>query len=107
MSSCRAPSSRLCCVLRFGLSIAGFLLLAPTAAAVQSGVNVREFRFLARGGVVNFVNPGGQVRFQISAEAAAREKLVVSSKLLQLAVPLSWSPAVIPSKSFKISAWAR
>src|SRR5438874_13704538 len=44
--------------------------------------------FLGKGGIINFVNVGGQVRFQISTDAASREKLTVSSKLLQLAVPL-------------------
>lgn len=43
--------------------------------------------FIARGGVINFVNVADCVRFQISAEAAARENLTISSKLLQLAVP--------------------
>ncbi|TCO87035.1 uncharacterized protein DUF4154 [Chthoniobacter flavus] len=44
--------------------------------------------FLEKGGVINFVTVGGQVRFQISTDAAAREKLSVSSHLLQLALPL-------------------
>jgi hypothetical protein len=44
--------------------------------------------FLGKGGIINFVIVDGQVRFQISTEAAAREKLVVSSKLLRLAAPL-------------------
>jgi hypothetical protein len=48
--------------------------------------------FLTKGGVINFVNVGGQVRFQISIDAASREKLVVSSKLLQLAMPLAQTP---------------
>jgi len=45
--------------------------------------------FLSRGGVVNFVTIGSEIRFQISTDAANREKLSFSSRLLQLAVPLS------------------
>jgi hypothetical protein len=43
--------------------------------------------FLARGGVINFLNVNGEVRFQISPDAASRERLKVSSKLLQIALP--------------------
>jgi hypothetical protein len=43
--------------------------------------------FLGKSGIINFVNRDGAIRFQISTEAAAREKFSVSSKLLQLAVP--------------------
>jgi len=43
--------------------------------------------FLDKGGVINFVNVGGQLHFQISTDAAAREKLNVSSHLLQLNLP--------------------
>ena len=43
--------------------------------------------FLSKGGVINFVTISGQVRFQINSESAAREKLVFSSKLLQLGIP--------------------
>jgi hypothetical protein len=43
--------------------------------------------FLGQGGVINFHTSAGAVRFQISMAAAGREKLTVSSKLLQLAVP--------------------
>jgi hypothetical protein len=59
--------------------------------------------FLGKGGIINFVNIGGQVRFQISTEAAAREKLTVSSKLLQLAVPLSQSISVVPPNAVKLT----
>lgn len=45
--------------------------------------------FLAKGGVINFVTTGGQVHFQISSDAAVREKLSVSSHLL--ALPLAAS----------------
>lgn len=53
--------------------------------------------FLARRGVINFFNTGGQVQFRISLEAASREKLVVRSELLQFAAPavgLSMAPPV-------------
>lgn len=59
--------------------------------------------FLGKGGVINFVTVGGQVRFQISTEAAAREKLTVSSKLLQLAVPTIPGGNVVPSNALKLS----
>lgn len=63
--------------------------------------------FLGKGGVINFVNLGGTVRFQISTEAAAREKLVISSKLLQLSVAASASIGTafpIPVKLVPVSA---
>lgn len=59
--------------------------------------------FLAKGGVINFVNIGGHVHFQISIDAAAREKLSVSSHLLQLAVPLSQSISVFPSNAVRLT----
>ncbi len=59
--------------------------------------------FLAKGGVINFVNVGGQVRFQISTDAAAREKLSVSSHLLQLAAPLGQSFSVLPSNTMRLT----
>jgi hypothetical protein len=42
--------------------------------------------FLGDGGVVNFRLEDGKVRFEIDVEAAAREHLRISSKLLSLAV---------------------
>jgi hypothetical protein len=59
--------------------------------------------FLGKGGVINFVTVGGQVRFQISTDAAAREKLNVSSKLLQLAVPTTTGVSIVPSNGMKLS----
>ena len=59
--------------------------------------------FLDKGGIINFVNVGGQVRFQISTVAAAREKLAVSSKLLQLALPLSQNISIVPANAIKLS----
>jgi YfiR/HmsC-like len=41
--------------------------------------------FVAEGGVVNFKLENGRVRFEISVDAARREKLRISSKLLNLA----------------------
>ncbi len=43
--------------------------------------------FLNRGGVINLIEVGGAVRFQISVDAARRERLNISSKLLQLSLP--------------------
>jgi len=57
--------------------------------------------FLAKGGVINFVNAGGAVRFQISIEAASREKLTVSSKLLQPSVPATTGLSTLPPDSLK------
>jgi hypothetical protein len=41
--------------------------------------------FVAEGGVVNFKLENGRVRFEINVDAARREKLRISSKLLNLA----------------------
>jgi hypothetical protein len=59
--------------------------------------------FLGKGGVINFVTVGGQLHFQISSEAASREKLLVSSKLLQLAVPASTGISLLPASTVKLS----
>jgi hypothetical protein len=59
--------------------------------------------FLDKGGIVNFVNVGGQIRFQIQPANAAREKLIISSRLLQLAVPLSTSINVVPANAIRPS----
>ena len=59
--------------------------------------------FLAKGGVINFVNVGGQIRFQISIDAAAREKLSVSSHLLQVAVPLGQSISAFSTNNMRLT----
>jgi hypothetical protein len=41
--------------------------------------------FIADGGVIDFLLEGGKVRFEIDVEAAGRERLRISSKLLSLA----------------------
>lgn len=38
-------------------------------------------------GIVNFIVSAGRVRFEIDKQAAERSRLVISSKLLNLAVP--------------------
>lgn len=43
--------------------------------------------FLRAGGVINFVMEDNKVRFQINQEAAERNRLTISSKLLRLAKP--------------------
>ena len=59
------------------------LLRATGAAAV---LTVGESpRFLAAGGLINFVVEGGHVRFDINADAAAARELRISSKLLRVA----------------------
>jgi hypothetical protein len=42
--------------------------------------------FLARGGVINLVQVGGRVRFEINQDAAQRARLSLSSHLLKLAL---------------------
>jgi hypothetical protein len=60
---------------------------AVLAAITQWGVlTVGETpEFVADGGVVNFKLENGRVRFEINVDAARREKLRISSKLLSLA----------------------
>lgn len=45
--------------------------------------------FLASGGVIQFVNFGGQVRYRISLEAARRERIEPSGFVLRLSLPPS------------------
>jgi len=50
--------------------------------------------FLRDGGMINFVIEEGKVRFEIDREAAARENLTISSRLLRLArAAVSGAPA--------------
>lgn len=49
--------------------------------------------FLDRGGIINLVNIGGTIRFQVNRSAARRERLTISSKLLQLAIPEDVDPS--------------
>lgn len=49
--------------------------------------------FLDRGGIINLVNIGGSIRFQVNLSAAKRERLTISSKLLQLAIPENVDPS--------------
>lgn len=42
--------------------------------------------FLIRGGVINFVNAGDKVVFEINPDAAERERLKIDSRLLNLSV---------------------
>ncbi|HWW01055.1 MAG TPA: YfiR family protein [Candidatus Acidoferrum sp.] len=44
-------------------------------------------RFIAAGGMVNFVLQGTKIRFQINREAATSAGLKISSKLMSLALP--------------------
>jgi hypothetical protein len=55
--------------------------------------------FFDRGGIIKFIVLGGQIRFQINTANAEREKLVVSSKLLQFAVP--WGS--VPTDGMKLT----
>jgi hypothetical protein len=59
--------------------------------------------FLGKGGIINFVTVDGQVRFQISSDAANREKLNFSSKLLQLAVPSGPGISLLPTGAVRLS----
>lgn len=49
-------------------------------------------RFIARGGVIQFVRDGGRVRFDVNVEAARRTGLSISSRLLQVARNVQGSP---------------
>lgn len=48
--------------------------------------------FLKAGGVVNLISVGGVIRYQIKGDAAKREHLGVSGKLLQFALPPDFNP---------------
>lgn len=64
--------------------------------------------FLGKGGVINFVNIGGAVRFQINPDAATREKLTISSKLRQLAIPdSSTGTNTVPAAELRLSDTTR
>lgn len=52
--------------------------------------------FLEQGGIINFLLEGNKVRFEINNEAAARAKLNISSKLLQLARRVVPNPGTRP-----------
>jgi hypothetical protein len=41
-------------------------------------------KFLAKGGIINFVQVGNDLKFQISASAAKQARLTISSNLLAL-----------------------
>lgn len=59
--------------------------------------------FLSKGGVINFVNINGAVRFQINLSAANRENLRISSKLLQIALPSKFDPNTTALPDTKLS----
>jgi hypothetical protein len=49
--------------------------------------------FASRGGIVNFTEEGGKVRFEINVDAAKRARLTISSKLLSLAKVVKDAPS--------------
>lgn len=54
--------------------------------ATQPILTVGESRdFLQQGGMINFVLEEGRVRFEINRDAAVRNRLMISARLLQLA----------------------
>ena len=58
---------------------------ARYARVVQGTLTVSEDKeFLQQGGVINFVEVGDQVRFEVNPEAAERAGVRLSSRLLQL-----------------------
>lgn len=71
------------------------ILFVPNAAATRAYLRAardtptmtvgESDTFIARGGVANFYIEGENVRFEISPAAAARAKLRISSRLLNLA----------------------
>jgi YfiR/HmsC-like len=48
--------------------------------------------FLKSGGVINFLSVEGATRFQVNLDAAGRERLKVSSKLLPISYPANGRP---------------
>ena len=68
------------------------IIFAPTgittsryARAAQGTLTVSDAKgFLQQGGVINFVEVEGQVRFEINPDAATRAGVRISSRLLQL-----------------------
>ncbi len=62
-----------------------FRALAPQLRATPVLTVGEAGDFIPAGGVVNFKIQGGKVRFEINVEAAERQQLRISSKLLSLA----------------------
>lgn len=60
--------------------------------------------FLEHGGIINFVILEGVIRFEFSQRAARRERLAVSSKLLQLAHRPGEPPLNVPGSTPSQSA---
>ena len=65
-----------------GSATSAYLKVARGAPQLTVG---EDDDFLAQGGIINFVREAGKVRFEISAESAARADLRISSRLLRLA----------------------
>lgn len=70
-----------------------FVAAGATDAAIASALGERGVLtvgetpgFLGRGGVINLVEVQGRIRFEISQQAARQAGLVVSSRILSLAV---------------------
>jgi len=71
------------------------VIFVPNGAAMPAYLRAAQGRpvltigespdFLAMGGIVNFVREGENVRFEISAEAADRAGLRISSRVMRLA----------------------
>jgi hypothetical protein len=60
------------------------------AASGNAALSVGESEgFTERGGIINFINEGKKLRFEINTQAADRAGLEISSRLLQLAILVS------------------
>jgi hypothetical protein len=72
-----------------GAAVGAYLRAARGLPILTVG---EEYRFLDQGGIIAFVVEANHVRFAINSEAAERTQLIVSSRLLQLALPARSSP---------------
>lgn len=62
---------------------------APALAPERGRLTIGETPgFLKQGGIINLVESGGRIRFEINQQAAREAGLVLSSRLLNLAVRL-------------------
>jgi hypothetical protein len=91
--SSEASGLRPCHVLFVSAAEAQRYWDASASLAGLSILSVGEANgFAARGGVINFVVENNRVRFEINLQAAARARLRLSSKLLQLATLVEDAP---------------
>lgn len=75
-----------CMVVVINESLAGAVPTIMRVLKNHSVLTIGETDgFLENGGIINFIVQGKKIRFEINNEAAAKARLVISSKLLRLA----------------------